>query len=72
LRELLLAQASDWPFMLSRAVNTRYARERIRTHLDRCTTLCEGVARGTIDPSMLGEIETADNLFPNIDYRLLL
>jgi len=31
-RELLLAQASDWPFMISREIATPYARERFDGH----------------------------------------
>jgi 1,4-alpha-glucan branching enzyme len=41
-RQLLLAQASDWPFMVIRDQSARYAAERVRAHLDRFHAACSG------------------------------
>ena len=72
LRELLLAQASDWPFMLARGTSADYAAQRVQTHLDRCRALCDVVDRGMPDLSLLDRLEDTDNLFPALDYRILL
>jgi 1,4-alpha-glucan branching enzyme len=41
-RQLCLLQASDWPFMVTRDQSTRYAEERVRTHLARFDAACRG------------------------------
>ena len=38
-RELLLAQASDWPFILRAGTSPDYARRRVKDHLLRFLTL---------------------------------
>jgi 1,4-alpha-glucan branching enzyme len=72
LRELFLAQASDWAFMMSRETTAEYATRRTTDHLLRCAELCDQVERGAIDDLRLGAIEDADNLFPTLDYRAFL
>jgi len=34
-RELVLATASDWPFMISMGTTVAYAEFRVRTHINR-------------------------------------
>jgi 1,4-alpha-glucan branching enzyme len=41
-RQLTLAQASDWPFMLNREQSAEYAEERVRGHLARFEAACRG------------------------------
>jgi 1,4-alpha-glucan branching enzyme len=69
-RELLLAQASDWPFMMTMGTTVDYARRRVREHLARFTRLYEGLAGGEVDEAALREFEHRDALFPEADYRL--
>lgn len=69
-RELLLAQASDWPFMISRGTTVEYATKRVIDHLARFTRLADEIEHGTVDRDYLHGVEAADNLFPTIDYRL--
>ncbi|MBE3556561.1 MAG: DUF1957 domain-containing protein [Firmicutes bacterium] len=45
MRELFLAQASDWPFIIATQSNAAYAQKRIHTHLDRLTAILEGKVR---------------------------
>jgi 1,4-alpha-glucan branching enzyme len=71
-RELLLAQASDWPFMMSRETTVEYAVQRVHDHLLRCQRLCAEVERGEVDDLRLSVLEDTDNLFPTLDYRVLL
>ena len=67
-RDLLLAQASDWPFILSAGTNADYARNRLNTHLARFTNLYEQLSAKQIDPRQLELLESQDNIFPQLDY----
>jgi 1,4-alpha-glucan branching enzyme len=66
-RELLLAQASDWPFILRQHTSTGYARRRVREHLDRFDRLASGLEAGAPDAALVAELEQRDNLFPDLD-----
>jgi 1,4-alpha-glucan branching enzyme len=65
----LLAQASDWPFILRTGTSAEYARERIKSHLLRFTRIFEEISGGKIDPVWLGQVEQSDNIFANLDWR---
>ena len=66
-RELLLAQASDWPFILRTGTSPEYARRRVTDHLLRFTKLYDQLTQGNVDEPWLGRIEARDNLFPEIN-----
>jgi 1,4-alpha-glucan branching enzyme len=68
-RELLLAQASDWPFIMRTGTSPEYARKRVKAHLLRFTTLYEQLTGAGVDESSLAQIEARDNLFPEVEYR---
>ena len=70
-RELLLAQASDWAFMMARGTTVEYAERRTLGHIDRCTRLCDAVARGTPDDALLATSEAQTPLFPALDLAAL-
>ena len=72
LRELMLAQASDWAFMMSRGTTVDYAVRRVKDHLLRCQRLCDEVEAGTVDDLRLAALEDTDNLFPALDYRVMV
>jgi len=69
-RELLLAQSSDWAFIMKTGTHTSYAANRTRDHLERFTRLWESVNHNSIDVGFLSGIESLDNLFPDIDYHV--
>jgi len=69
-RELLLAQSSDWAFILKTGTMVEYARERIRVHVLNFLHLYEQIGHDNIDEPWLNEIERRHNLFPDLDYRL--
>jgi len=69
-RELLLAQASDWPFILKNETSVGYARARLHRHLDRFRRLADALESERVDEAELHAMETQDNLFPEIDVRL--
>ena len=68
-RELLLAQASDWPFILRTGTSPDYAARRVKDHLLRFLTLYEQAMAQQIDEHRLSQVEQMDNLFPRIDFR---
>ncbi|MCX5709539.1 MAG: DUF1957 domain-containing protein [Candidatus Omnitrophica bacterium] len=70
LRELLLAQSSDWGFILGTGTHTSYAVKRTKDHLLRFTRLYEDIKSNSIDEGWLADIESKDNIFPNIDYKV--
>jgi len=69
LRELLLAQSSDWAFILGTGTHTEYALRRTKDHLLRFNRLYEDIKSNSIDSEWLADIEYKDNIFPGIDYR---
>jgi len=69
-RELLLAQSSDWPFIITMGTMTQYAHRRIREHVLRFQRLAGQIRTGMIDESWLGSLEWRDSIFPEIDYRV--
>jgi len=68
-RELLLAQSSDWPFILRTGTSPDYARRRVKDHLLRFIALHEQLTATQIDAEWLGRVEAMDNIFPEVDYR---
>ena len=69
-RELLLAQSSDWAFIMKTGTMVEYAIRRTREHVLRFTRLHDQIRAGTIDESWLAQVESRDNIFPEIDYRI--
>src|SRR5205814_1816212 len=69
-RELLLAQSSDWAFIIKTGTMVDYAVRRTREHLLRFSRLYEQVKANGIDEGWLSNVESRDNLFPEIDYRV--
>ncbi|HNB72097.1 MAG TPA: DUF1957 domain-containing protein [Acidobacteriota bacterium] len=69
-RELLLAQSSDWAFIITNQTMVAYAVKRFRDHIHRFTKLYEFLTTDTIEEEWLAEVESRDNIFPEIDYRV--
>ncbi|MGE5707623.1 MAG: glycoside hydrolase family 57 protein [Bacteroidota bacterium] len=69
-RELLLAQSSDWAFIMKTGTMVEYAVKRTKSHLLRFNKLYEDVKHNRIDEYWLGKVEYLDNIFPEIDYTL--
>ncbi|MCL5022607.1 MAG: DUF1957 domain-containing protein [Nitrospirae bacterium] len=69
-RELLLAQSSDWPFIINNGTSEGYAVRRIKDHVARFRYLADSIEKKSIDEEYLSAIEEIDNIFPNADYRL--
>lgn len=69
-RENLLLQSSDWPFLITTWQAKDYATDRFREHVDRFEKIADMIESGNIDENALKEIESIDNCFPTIDYRV--
>ena len=68
-RELLLAQSSDWAFLIRCGTAREYATRRVRDHLDRFTRLHAQLHAGLIDSALLESCEERDNIFPRLNWR---
>jgi len=69
-RELLLAQSSDWPFMITNGTSAEYAARRVKDHVARFHYLADSIEKNSISKDHLSSLEQMDNIFPNVDYRL--
>ena len=73
-RELLLLQASDWPFLVTTGQARAYAIERFQGHLERFEELARALEAGTPETlaagaELAGRYHALDNPFPDVDYR---
>jgi len=69
-REVLLAQSSDWAFIMKTQTHSSYAYKRTKDHIHRFTRLYEDVKSNRIDEAFLSDCESKDNIFPDIDYKV--
>lgn len=69
MRSLLLAQASDWPFIMQSGTTVEYANQRITDHLARFNYLYDSLRKGRIDERYLTALEIMDNIFPELSFR---
>jgi len=69
-RELLLAQSSDWAFIMKTGTTVEYANKRTRDHIGRFDRLYNDILGSRINEHWLGEVENRDNIFPDIDYTV--
>ena len=69
-RELLLAQSSDWAFIMKTGTSVDYAVKRFKTHIHRFHRCIEMATTGQYDPTYLNAITERDSLFPDMDYRV--
>ena len=68
-RELLLAQSSDWAFIISMKTTVPYAVKRTRLHLANFDRLYHGLVDGQIDEAFLAELESRSPIFAELDWR---
>jgi 1,4-alpha-glucan branching enzyme len=69
-RELLLAQSSDWAFIMRTGTMVPYAVRRTRSHLMRFHKIHDDLKQGKVDSGWIEKVEAIDNIFPNINYRV--
>lgn len=69
-RELLLAQSSDWAFIMKTGTMVQYAVKRTKDHISRFLRLYDQIVSNNIDDGYLGDLEYKDNIFPDLDYTI--
>jgi 1,4-alpha-glucan branching enzyme len=69
-RELLLAQSSDWAFIITSKTAAHYAEMRFRAHVDRFLRL-EAELQGAADqdPEFRDLVDSEDAILPGLDHR---
>ena len=69
-RQLLLAQSSDWQFIITTGEAADYAEARIKLHISDCENLMRGLSGSDADlekaRSLAKELDVRDAIFPNI------
>jgi len=65
-RELLLAQSSDWQFMISTGAVPDYAERRFQLHCDDAERLIKGLAAPSSVEQLTDELARRDELFPDV------
>ncbi len=69
-RELLLAQASDWAFMMQKDKASEFATRKFTEHIVNFFALYQEITSGSINRERLTFLEHKDNIFSDIDFRI--
>ncbi len=69
-RELLLAQSSDWAFIMKTGSHVDYAVRMTKEYILNFTRLYDDIKGNRIDEGWLGDIEYRHNVFPDVDYSV--
>ena len=69
-RELLLAQSSDWPFIMATGTMVEYAVRRFKTHMSNFKGIYQQITECRLEDGSIEELESRHNIFPEIDYRV--
>lgn len=68
-REVLLAMASDWPFILNARTVVPYATRRIKEHVLNFTRVYDALSQRNMGTEWLTYLEKKHPVFPELDYR---
>ena len=69
-REVLLSQASDWPFIMHTGTTVSYAVSKVKEHLGNFLRIYDALCSGVVSTEWLTKLERKNNIFPDIDYRI--
>jgi 1,4-alpha-glucan branching enzyme len=69
-RELMLAESSDWAFIMKSGTVVNYAVRRTKEHITGFLRLYDDLQKNTLDENFLGLLESYDTIFPDIDYKV--
>ncbi len=69
-RELLLAQSSDWAFLMTTKTALEYAVKRTKEHIYNFLRLNEMIETGTFDKKYLDKIFNKNSIFQEIDFKI--
>lgn len=68
-RELLLAQSSDWAFIMHTGTVVPYAMKRTKEHLLNFNELYDALMQDRLNEGRVVELEEKNNVFPDIRYE---
>ncbi len=71
-RELMLAQASDWAFIITTGTMVPYAEKRTRDHIHNLYGLYLQMLENRLELPWLAQLEAQNNIFPEMDYHIYL
>ncbi len=66
----MLAQSSDWAFIMRTGTTVPYATRRTNGHIIAFNRLYDELIREAVSERWLADLEARDNVFPDLDYRL--
>ncbi len=69
LRELLLAQSSDWAFLMTTETAKEYAERRTKEHINNFLKLENMLRDGEIDETFLNWLENKNGIFEDINFK---
>jgi 1,4-alpha-glucan branching enzyme len=72
LRELLLAQSSDWAFLMTTATATEYSENRTKEHISNFNELLGMINNNNIDFELLDKLEYKNSIFDFINFRTFI
>lgn len=71
-KEVLLAQSSDWPFMIWEGHHVSYATNRVKEHFEHFDKICNYLTNSKYDVSSFIEMEKKYNLMPDLSIEDLI
>ncbi len=69
-REIILAQSSDWAFLITVGTAVNYAKESESFHINSFYKLYEGLVEEKVDIEFLKYLEEKDSIFKFLDYTI--
>lgn len=69
-RELMLAQSSDWAFLMTAGTATPYAEKRTRDHLNRFAELYHMIESGRVNAERVTKFQEMSPIFAEMDFRV--
>jgi 1,4-alpha-glucan branching enzyme len=69
-RELLLAQSSDWAFLMTTNTAREYSTRRIEEHVSNFNALRESLISDSLDMKLLESLEQKNSIFSDLDFRV--
>ncbi len=69
-RELLLAQSSDWTFLITANTAKEYSMNRLKEHIENFNTLYDYLESGKVELKALESMEHKNSIFRDMDFRV--
>lgn len=69
-RELMVAQSSDWAFIMNAGTMVEYAQRRTRDHLHNFNGIHAQITEDRLERGWIEELEARTTIFQEIDYRV--